>query len=277
MIKQGLACAALASSLLFMGGSDVREITYTERVIAAEPEFAVLEADRRDSSMMSLVIGEESFAEPSGELDFDKYCLTPHKVILDKAAEFEKMKESASEPETEASETETDAKETPKKETSKKEETKKETSKNTSKKEETTKADVPMPSPLTEEQFALMLAEAEKYLGYEYVWGGSTPETSFDCSGYVSWGVNNSGIGMNIGRINSKSIYRLCVKVSKSELMPGDLVFFKGTYATSGVSHVGIYVGDGKMIHCGSKVAYADLTDGYWRSHFYAYGRLPNK
>ncbi len=130
--------------------------------------------------------------------------------------------------------------------------------------------------PLSDGQFDKLFAEAKKYLGYSYTWGGSSPKTSFDCSGYISWVVNHSGIGISIGRTNSKNIYNMCEKLDASELAPGDLVFFKNTYPTKGVSHVGIYIGGGRMIHCGERgVRYADITDSYWRSHLYAYGRLP--
>ena len=116
-----------------------------------------------------------------------------------------------------------------------------------------------------------MLSEAEKYLGYPYVWGGSSPATSFDCSGFVSWVINHSG--WNVGRLGAQGLYNICTRTSSPR--PGDLVFFKGTYDTPGVSHVGIYVGDGMMIHCGDPISYANLNTSYWQSHFYAYGRLP--
>ena len=124
---------------------------------------------------------------------------------------------------------------------------------------------------LDDETFAAILAEAEKYIGYPYVWGGSSPATSFDCSGYVSWVINHSG--WNVGRLGAQGLYNICTRVSSPQ--PGDLVFFKGTYDTPGVSHVGIYVGDGKMLHCGDPIGYANLNTNYWQSHFYAYGRLP--
>lgn len=116
-----------------------------------------------------------------------------------------------------------------------------------------------------------MLSEAEKYLGYPYVWGGSSPATSFDCSGFVSWVVNHSG--WNVGRLGAQGLYNICTRTSSPR--PGDLVFFKGTYDTPGVSHCGIYVGDGMMIHCGDPISYANLNSSYWQAHFYAYGRLP--
>ena len=124
---------------------------------------------------------------------------------------------------------------------------------------------------LDDETFAAMLSEAEKYLGYPYVWGGSSPATSFDCSGFVSWVVNHSG--WNVGRLGAQGLYNICTRTSSPR--PGDLVFFKGTYDTPGVSHCGIYVGDGMMLHCGDPIQYANLNSSYWQSHFYAYGRLP--
>ena len=120
---------------------------------------------------------------------------------------------------------------------------------------------------LDDETFAAMLSEAEKYLGYPYVWGGSSPATSFDCSGFVSWVINHSG--WNVGRLGAQGLYNICTRTSSPR--PGDLVFFKGTYDTPGVSHVGIYVGDGMMIHCGDPISYANLNTSYWQSHFYAY------
>ena len=124
---------------------------------------------------------------------------------------------------------------------------------------------------LDDETFAAMLTEAEKYLGYPYVWGGSSPATSFDCSGFVSWVINHSG--WNVGRLGAQGLYNICAPTSSPK--PGDLVFFVGTYDTAGVSHCGIYVGDGMMIHCGDPIQYANLNTSYWQSHFYAYGRLP--
>ena len=124
---------------------------------------------------------------------------------------------------------------------------------------------------LDDETFAAMLSEAEKFLGYPYVWGGSSPATSFDCSGFVSWVVNHSG--WNVGRLGAQGLYNICTRTSSPR--PGDLVFFKGTYDTPGVSHCGIYVGDGMMIHCGDPISYANLNSSYWQAHFYAYGRLP--
>ena len=106
---------------------------------------------------------------------------------------------------------------------------------------------------------------------YPYVWGGSSPATSFDCSGFVSWVINHSG--WNVGRLGAQGLYNICTPTSNPK--PGDLVFFVGTYDTAGVSHCGIYVGDGMMIHCGDPISYANLNTSYWQSHFYAYGRLP--
>ena len=124
---------------------------------------------------------------------------------------------------------------------------------------------------LDDETFAAILSEAQKYIGYPYVWGGSSPATSFDCSGYVSWVINHSG--WNVGRLGAQGLYNICTPTSNPQ--PGDLVFFKGTYDTPGVSHCGIYVGDGRMLHCGDPIGYANLNTSYWQSHFYAYGRLP--
>ena len=127
---------------------------------------------------------------------------------------------------------------------------------------------------LDDETFAAMLSEAEKYLGYPYVWGGSSPATSFDCSGFVSWVVNHSG--WNVGRLGAQGLYNICTRTSSPR--PGDLVFFKGTYEApdpNGVTHCGIYVGDGMMLHCGDPISYANLNSSYWQAHFYAYGRLP--
>lgn len=123
--------------------------------------------------------------------------------------------------------------------------------------------------------FAAMLAEAEKYLGFPYVWGGSSPSTSFDCSGFVSWVINHSGVG-SVGRQTAQGLYNLCAPVSRENMQPGDLVFFTGTYsAATPVTHVGIYVGGGRMIHCGKPISYANINGSYWSSKFYSGGRLP--
>lgn len=134
--------------------------------------------------------------------------------------------------------------------------------------------DVP-PEALADEKFAAMLAEAEKYLGYPYVWGGASPSTSFDCSGYVSWVVNHCGVGWNFGRLTADGLLGVCTPVSSADARPGDLIFFQGTYNTSGASHVGIYVGNGMMIHCGDPISYANINTSYWQQHFYTFGRLP--
>ena len=134
--------------------------------------------------------------------------------------------------------------------------------------------DVP-PEALADEKFAAMLAEAEKYLGYPYVWGGASPSTSFDCSGYVSWVVNHCGVGWDFGRLTADGLLGVCTPVSSADARPGDLIFFQGTYNTSGASHVGIYVGNGMMIHCGDPISYANINTSYWQQHFYTFGRLP--
>lgn len=125
---------------------------------------------------------------------------------------------------------------------------------------------------LDDATFAALIEEAEKYLNYPYVWGGSNPSTSFDCSGFVSYVLTNSGL-VNTGRLGAQGLYNICTRVSDPK--PGDLVFFKGTYDTPGVSHVGIYVGDQVMLHCGDPIQYTSINTSYWRSHFYAYGRPP--
>ena len=132
--------------------------------------------------------------------------------------------------------------------------------------------DIP-PEVLDDEVFAAIIKEAEKYLGYPYVWGGSSPSTSFDCSGFVSWVINHSG--WDVGRLGAQGLCNICTPVSSANVKPGDLVFFTGTYDTPGVSHVGIYVGNNMMIHCGDPISYANLNSNYWQSHFYRYGRLP--
>ena len=130
------------------------------------------------------------------------------------------------------------------------------------------------PSYLSDETFSTLITEAEKYLNYPYVWGGSNPETSFDCSGFVSYVLTNSGL-VNTGRLGAQGLYNVCTPVSRADAKPGDLVFFVGTYDTPGVSHVGIYVGDGVMLHCGDPIQYSSINTSYWQSHFYAFGR-PN-
>ena len=132
--------------------------------------------------------------------------------------------------------------------------------------------DIP-PEALDDEVFAAIIKEAEKYLGYPSVWGGSSPSTSFDCSGFVSWVINHSG--WDVGRLGAQGLCNICTPVSSANVKPGDLVFFTGTYDTPGVSHVGIYVGNNMMIHCGDPISYANLNSNYWQSHFYRYGRLP--
>ena len=132
--------------------------------------------------------------------------------------------------------------------------------------------DIP-PEVLDDEVFAAIIKEAEKYLGYPYVWGGSSPSTSFDCSGFVSWVINHSG--WDVGRLGAQGLCNICTPVPSANVKPGDLVFFTGTYDTHGVSHVGIYVGNNMMIHCGDPISYANLNSNYWQSHFYRYGRLP--
>ena len=122
-----------------------------------------------------------------------------------------------------------------------------------------------------DEKFAALLTEAEKYVGYPYVWGGSSPATSFDCSGYLSWVLNQCG--WNVGRLGATGLYNYCTPTSDPQ--PGDLVFFVGTYDTDGVSHCGLYLGDGMMLHCGDPIGYANLNTSYWQAHLYAYGRLP--
>ena len=132
--------------------------------------------------------------------------------------------------------------------------------------------DVP-PEALEDETFAAMLAEAEKYLGYPYVWGGASPATSFDCSGFVSWVINHSG--WNYGRLTAQGLFNVTIPVTAANARPGDLVFFKGTYNTTEVSHVGIYVGNHRMIHAGDPISYANLEENYWQQHLFCYGRLP--
>ena len=132
------------------------------------------------------------------------------------------------------------------------------------------------PEALEDEQFAAMIKEAEKYLGFPYVWGGSSPSTSFDCSGFVSWVVNNCGVGWNVGRLGASGLLGICTRVSAATVQPGDLIFFQGTYDTTGASHVGIYVGGGMMIHCGDPIQYSSINTSYWQQHFLAFGRMPS-
>lgn len=130
------------------------------------------------------------------------------------------------------------------------------------------------PGEIGDGSFQALMEEAQKYIGYPYVWGGSTPATSFDCSGYVCWVYTKSGV-YQLPRTTASGIYDQCVVIAREDAKPGDLVFFTGTYASPGpISHIGIYVGNGKMLHCGSPIGYADLNTAYWRSHFYAYARL---
>ena len=129
------------------------------------------------------------------------------------------------------------------------------------------------PEALEDETFAAMIAEADKYVGYPYVWGGSSPSTSFDCSGFISWVINHSG--WNVGRLTAQGLYNICTPVTADQAKPGDLVFFVGTYDTAGVSHVGLYVGNSVMLHCGDPISYTNLNSSYWQQHFYCYGRLP--
>ena len=146
---------------------------------------------------------------------------------------------------------------------------------NASQREDYLDYDVP-PEALEDEVFAAMLTEAEKYLGMPYVWGGSSPSTSFDCSGFVSWVINHSG--WNVGRLGAKSLCNICTPVSPANARPGDLVFFINTYDApdpNAPTHCGIYVGNNMMIHCGSPISYANLNTNYWQNHFYCYGRLP--
>ena len=143
---------------------------------------------------------------------------------------------------------------------------------NASGREEYLDYDVP-PEALEDETFAAMLAEAEKYLGMPYVWGGSSPATNFDCSGFISWVLNHSG--WNVGRMTANGLFNYCTPVSSTNAKPGDLIFFQGTYDTAGASHVGLYVGGGMMIHCGDPISYANINTSYWQSHYLTFGRLP--
>ena len=127
---------------------------------------------------------------------------------------------------------------------------------------------------LTNTKFRKIITEAEKYLGYPYVWGGSNPSTSFDCSGFVSWVINNCGNGWNVGRRTATGLMDICEIIPQSSAKPGDLIFFQRTYDTNGVSHVGIYVGNDMMIHCGSPISYTSLKSNYWQEHYYCTGRI---
>lgn len=125
---------------------------------------------------------------------------------------------------------------------------------------------------LTDVEFANLIREAEKYLGRAYVWGGSTPQTGFDCSGYVCWVLNQTGT--NVGRTTANGLLGKCDIIRSSDVRPGDLIFFQGTYGVSGASHVGIYVGNNMMIHCGNPISYASISSAYWQEHFYCFGRI---
>ena len=130
---------------------------------------------------------------------------------------------------------------------------------------------------LTDERFRRMITEAEKYLGYPYVWGGSNPSTSFDCSGFVSWVINHSGNGWSVGRLGAKGLKNICDIIPPDQAKPGDLIFFHHTYDApdpSDATHVGIYVGDGMMIHCGNPISYASTESNYWKDHFLCFGRI---
>lgn len=131
------------------------------------------------------------------------------------------------------------------------------------------------PEALADEQFAAVIAEAEKYLGFPYVWGGSSPATSFDCSGFVSYVYNNCGLHWDFGRLGAEGLRSMSAYVSPANAKPGDLIFFEKTYNTSGASHVGIYVGNNMMLHCGDPIQYTSIDTSYWRSHFLQFGRLP--
>ena len=135
------------------------------------------------------------------------------------------------------------------------------------------KYDIPSEA-LSDEKFARMIEEAEKYLGMPYVWGGSSPSTSFDCSGFVCWVINNCGNGWSVGRTTANGLRGKCSYVSPGDAKPGDLIFFEKTYNTTGASHVGIYVGNGMMIHCGDPISYTSINSTYWQSHFLGFGRI---
>lgn len=133
----------------------------------------------------------------------------------------------------------------------------------------------PKPEAYSDATFAKLMKEATKYIGYPYVWGGSSPSTSFDCSGFVCWAYTHSGV-YNLPRTTAQQIYNQCAKITRAEAKPGDLIFFTKTYVTSEpVTHIGIYVGDGQMLHCGDPIKYASIDTDYWKGHFYSFGRLP--
>lgn len=146
-----------------------------------------------------------------------------------------------------------------------------------SKLKEPTRYDIPQDLLDADPQFAALMLEANKYVGYPYVWGGASPETSFDCSGFVSYVFTQSGV-YNIGRLGATGLHGICREVGSGMERPGDLVFFQETMGAEvgGITHVGIYVGNNMMIHCGNPIGYADLTDAYWQQHFHNFGRLRN-
>ena len=137
--------------------------------------------------------------------------------------------------------------------------------------------DIPQETLDADPVFAKLMEEANKYVGYPYIWGGSDPETSFDCSGFVCWVYTSTGI-CRTGRLGTKGLRELFREIPDEEARPGDIVFFDGTMGpgVEGVTHCGIYVGNNMMIHCRSPISYADLNDPYWRSHFHSFGRVPN-
>ena len=128
---------------------------------------------------------------------------------------------------------------------------------------------------MADSNFAALMMEADKYIGYPYVYGASNPREGFDCSGFVCWVFIHSGV-YNTGRRGATGLHTMCEEVDPEDIRPGDLVFFQGTYDTTGASHVGIYVGNNMMIHCGDPIQYANLNNSYWQAHFLSYGRLPN-
>ena len=137
--------------------------------------------------------------------------------------------------------------------------------------------DIPQETLDADPSFATLMEEATRYIGYPYVWGGASPETSFDCSGFVSYVFTNSGV-YNTGRLGAKGLRSLCRTVPDDQAQPGDIVFFEGTMGAdvAGITHCGIYVGNGMMLHCGNPIGYADLSDAYWQTHFHSFGRVPN-